>query len=75
MANPHYCSTGWNLYERLAGIVLCRNLETGEKYPEETFDRKKCEVAGQALDEHFRTCVQCSIEESRFAKKRATPAR
>jgi hypothetical protein len=65
---PDYCPTGMNLLSKLAGIVLCRNLETGEEYPPETFDEEKCEAARQARDEHFDTCPRCYAEECRVNK-------
>ncbi len=72
MANPHYCSTGWSLYQKVADTFV--NFETGEEYPPEKFDKEKHAVSEAKLDEHLQTCPQCSIEEARFKKKRATTA-
>ena len=70
---PHYCSTGWSLYDKLAETFM--NFETGEQYSAGKFAEEEHAACLARLDEHFKTCVQCSIEESRFEKKRATPVR
>jgi hypothetical protein len=69
LGNPHYCSTGWSLYERLAKNHF--NFETRKDVPPELFDEKNYEACLVQLNEHFETCPQCSLEESRFEKKRA----
>jgi hypothetical protein len=53
------------------------NVETGEEYPLEMLGEKHKEhaVCLAALNEHVETCPQCSLEESRFEKKRAVPVR
>jgi hypothetical protein len=60
--NPHYCSTGWGLYEKLAMMFM--NIETGEEYSEEylreTFDKEHTACITK-LDEHFQTCDQCYL--------------
>jgi hypothetical protein len=71
MGNPYYCSTGWQLYYELASTIM--NLETGEEYSPEKFDKEKNSACQAKLDEHLRTRAQCSLEEKRFEKKR--PAR
>jgi hypothetical protein len=72
MAEPHYCSTGWNLYQKLAENHW--NFETGEDVPPELFDVKNYDDCLSKLNEHMETCPQCSLEEARFQKKRAVPA-
>lgn len=73
MGNPQYCSTGWNLYEKLAETHF--NFETGKDIPPELFDDKKYEACLAKLNEHFEACPRCSLEEARFGKKRAVPVR
>ena len=70
MNNINYCSTGWNLYGELADT----HLSFDKHHSEERFE-KDFTAAKARLEKHFHTCVQCSIEESRFEKKRATPTR
>lgn len=65
---PHYCPTGWSLYQKLAETHM--NFETQEYVSPEMFDKKEHDARLAKLDEHMQTCVQCSIEESRFEKKR-----
>jgi len=72
MDHPHYCSTGWCLYHKLAATHM--NFETKEMYSPEMFDKDKHGACLAELDEHLHTCVQCSIEESRFEKKRPQAA-
>jgi len=68
MDNPHYCSTGWSLYEKLAETFV--NFETQEDVLAEKFDTGEYNSRLARLDEHLHTCTRCSIEESRFEKKR-----
>jgi hypothetical protein len=73
--NPHYCSTGWSLYDRLAESQGW-NPETKEMYPEEMFkemfDEKKYRDCIARLEEHFETCAQCSLAD---VKSPPTPVR
>ena len=73
MGNPHYCSTGWGLYDNL--IETFFDFEAGKDVPPELFDKNKYAACLAELNGHFETCTQCSLEESRFEKKRATPVR
>jgi hypothetical protein len=49
-------------------------------YPAEMFDKEMVDEEKHAaciakLDEHFKTCAQCSLEDARDQKKRATAVR
>ncbi len=85
MGNPYYCATGWSLYGNIANMWA----NWDEAFPEwadggrppETFTSEQV-TAQQAVNEaykkcyeHLDACPQCSLEESRFEKKRATPVR
>jgi len=52
------------------------NFETEEQSAEK-FDQAKEKHAAciAKLDEHFKTCAQCSLEDARDGKKRATSVR
>jgi hypothetical protein len=71
---PHYCPTGWSLYHELANTYM--NIETGEEYSAEILNSaemfEKHAACLDKLDEHFKACPQCSLEDARDGKKRAT---
>jgi hypothetical protein len=67
---PHYCSTGWSLYHKLAETFM--NFETGEQYSGEMFDHEKHTACVAKLGEHFQTCAQCYLAD---LKKPPAPVR
>jgi hypothetical protein len=76
MSFTDYCSTGQSLYHKLAMTFM--NVETGEEYSEEylreTFD-KEHPAAVARLEEHIKTCAQCSLSDSEFDNMRARSAK
>jgi hypothetical protein len=66
MDNPHYCSTGWSLYDELGEIHM--NFDKSA-----VFDEKHYAGWLAKINEQFQTCAQCSLEDARYEKKRPTP--
>jgi len=74
MSFTDYCSTGQNLYHKLAETFM--NFETGEQYDTpEKLDHEKHAACIAGLDEHFKTCAQCSLADSEFDNMRARSAK
>ena len=67
--HPNYCSTGWVHYYKVEEMFsnFEKFLESGADDSAEMLTAEQAwKEASQTAEEHFRSCGQCSAEESRL---------